>query len=67
MIKNNGRHCCGNKKQKMDYEIQSSRENYNEICSGVLRPGYSAKNNFSSIMSLLLPQSVQDMAWKCNV
>ena len=52
-----------NKNQKMDFEIQSSRENYNEIYSGVLaRPGYFAKNNFSSIMSLLLPQSVQDMA-----
>ena len=56
-----------NKNQKMDFEIQSSRENYNEIYSGVLRPGYFAKNNFSSIMSLLLPQSVQDMAWRCNV
>ena len=51
----------------MDFEIQSSRENYNEIYSGVLRPGYFAKNNFSSIMSLLLPQCVQDMAWKSNV
>ena len=35
--------------------------------SGVLGPGYLAKNNFSSIMSLLLPQYAQDMAWKCNV
>ena len=34
---------------------------------GVLRHGYLAKNNFSSIMSLSLLQSVQDMAWKCNV
>ena len=50
----------------MGFEIHSSRENYNEICSGVLGPGYLAKNNFSSIMSLLLPQSVQDMAWKCK-
>ena len=67
MIIKKGHHSCRNKKQKMDFEIQSSRENYNEICSGVLRSGYLAKNNFSSIMSLLLPQSVQDMAWKCNV
>ena len=51
----------------MDFEIHSSRENYTEICSDVLRPGYLAKNNFSSIMSLLLSQFVQDMAWKCNV
>ena len=51
----------------MDFEIQSSRENYNEIYSRVLRSGYFAKNNFSSIMFLLLPQSVHDMAWKCNV
>ena len=51
----------------MDFEIQRWRENYYAICSGVLRPGYLAKNNFSSIMSLLLPQSVQNMAWKCRV
>ena len=51
----------------MDFEIQRSRENYNAICSGVLRTGYLAKNNFTPIMSLLLPQSVQNMAWKCNV
>ena len=51
----------------MDFEIQRSRENYNVIYSGVLRPGYVAKNNFSSIMSLLLPQSVQNMAWNCSV
>ena len=51
----------------MDFEIQRSIENYNAICAGVLKPGYLAKNNFSSIMSLLLPQSVQNMTWKCNV
>ena len=51
----------------MDFEIQTLGENCNAMCSGVLRPGYLAKNNFSSIMSLLLPQFVQNMVWKCNV
>ena len=49
----------------MDFEIQRSRENYNAICSGLLRPGYLAKNNFPSITSLLLPQSVQ--IWRGSV
>ena len=45
----------------MDFEIQRLRENKNASSSGVLRPEYLAKNDFSSIKSVLLQPSVQNM------
>ena len=60
-------HCCRNKKQKWILKSRGREKiimQYAQLYQGL---GIWLKITFSSIMSLLLPQSVQNVAWKCNV